>query len=46
MMFYFDFQNVLNRENVFAYVYNDKTGKRVTVKQLPFFPMGGFIIGF
>lgn len=46
MMFYFDFQNVLNRNNVFAYVHNDNTGKRVTVDQLPFFPMGGFIIGF
>lgn len=46
MMFYFDFQNVLGRENVFTYLYNDQTGKRVTVKQLPFFPMGGFIIGF
>ncbi|HKP98096.1 MAG TPA: TonB-dependent receptor [Fibrobacteria bacterium] len=46
MMFYFDFQNVLGRDNVFTYVYNDHTGKRVTVKQLPFFPMGGFIIGF
>jgi hypothetical protein len=46
MMFYFDFQNVTVRDNVFTYMYNDKTGKRVTVKQLPFFPMGGFIIGF
>lgn len=46
MMYYFDFQNVTARENVFTYMYNDRTGKRVTVKQLPFFPMGGFIIGF
>jgi hypothetical protein len=46
MMFYFDFQNVTARANVFTYMYNDRTGKRVTVKQLPFFPMGGFIIGF
>jgi hypothetical protein len=46
MMFYFDFQNVTARENVFTYMYNDRTGRRVTVKQLPFFPMGGFIIGF
>ncbi len=46
MMFYFDFQNVLARDNVFTYVYNDHTGKRVTVKQLPFFPLGGFILGF
>ena len=46
MMFYFDFQNVLARDNVFTYLYNDHTGKRVTVRQLPFFPLGGFIIGF
>lgn len=46
MMYYFDLQNVLARDNVFTYVYNDKNGKRVTVNQLPFFPMGGFIIGF
>lgn len=46
MMFYFDFQNVTARGNVFTYMYNDASGKRVTVKQLPFFPMGGFIIGF
>ncbi len=46
MMYYFDFQNVTARSNVFTYMYNDRTGKRVTVGQLPFFPMGGFIIGF
>jgi hypothetical protein len=46
MMFYLDFQNVTARTNVFTYMYNDRTGKRVTVEQLPFFPMGGFIIGF
>jgi hypothetical protein len=46
MMFYLDFQNVIARRNVFTYMYNDRTGKRVTVGQLPFFPLGGFIIGF
>lgn len=46
MMFYLDFQNVTARTNVFTWMYNDRTGRRVTVEQLPFFPMGGFIIGF
>ncbi len=46
LMFYLDIQNVLNRENVFTYFFNDHTGRKVTVDQLPFFPMGGFIVGF
>jgi hypothetical protein len=46
MVFYFDLQNAYDRDNLFMYIYNDETGKRTEATQLPFFPSGGFIIGF
>jgi hypothetical protein len=46
MMYYFDFQNVYNRKNIWTYVYSDKHKKATKIYQLPFFPAGGVIIGF
>jgi hypothetical protein len=46
MMYYFDFQNIYNRKNVWQYLFVDGRSGRSTVYQLPFFPAGGMIIGF
>jgi len=46
MIYYFEFQNLYSRRNVWQYLYTDGNPKRATVYQLPFFPSGGMIIGF
>ncbi|HEX2959636.1 MAG TPA: TonB-dependent receptor [Chitinispirillaceae bacterium] len=46
MMYYFDFQNVYNKKNIWTYIYSDKNKKEKKIYQLPFFPAGGVIIGF
>jgi hypothetical protein len=46
MMYYFDFQNVYNRKNIWTYIYSDTHKKATKIYQLPFFPAGGVIIGF
>jgi hypothetical protein len=46
MMYYFDFQNVYNRKNLWTYIYSDKNKTETKIYQLPFFPAGGVIIGF
>ncbi len=45
LIYYIDMQNVYKRENVWMYLYSDKTGKRLTIDQIPFFVSGGIIIG-
>jgi hypothetical protein len=46
MIYYFDFKNVYNRNNVWTYMYADRSGRKTEIRQLPFFPAGGLIIGF
>jgi hypothetical protein len=46
MIYYFDFQNVYNRDNVWYYMYSDRNQHKQPIYQFPFFPVGGIIIGF
>jgi hypothetical protein len=46
MIYYFDFQNIYNRQNIWYYAYSDRFGKKQPIYQFPFFPVGGIIIGF
>ncbi len=46
MIYYFEVQNLLNRKNIWQYVYTDGKSQRSTIYQLPLFPAGGMIIGF
>lgn len=46
MMYYFDFQNVYNKKNLWTYIYSDRNKTETKIYQLPFFPAGGVIIGF
>ncbi len=46
MMYYFDFQNIYDRSNIWQYLFVDGKPTRSIVYQLPFFPAGGMIIGF
>jgi outer membrane cobalamin receptor len=43
---YLELQNVYNRENVFMYTWNEKTGEPYVVNQIAFFPVGGVKIEF
>jgi hypothetical protein len=43
---YFEVQNVLNRENVWMYLYNDGNPERETVSGMGFFPMAGLFVEF
>ena len=43
---YFEVQNVLARENIWTYLYNDGDPERETVDGLGFYPMGGMVIEF
>ncbi|MBD3390853.1 MAG: TonB-dependent receptor plug domain-containing protein [Chitinivibrionales bacterium] len=46
MIYYFDLQNIYNRENVWQFVYPDGRDEPQPIYQFPFFPVGGIIIGF
>lgn len=46
MTWFFEAQNVLNRENVFQYVWNTKTRSLDALDQIHFFPVGGFNLEF
>ncbi len=46
LSWYFEVQNVLNRENVWMYLYNDGNPKRETVAGFGFYPMAGLFIEF
>jgi hypothetical protein len=46
MSWYFEVQNVLNRENVWMYLYNDGNPERETVAGFGFYPMAGLFIEF
>jgi hypothetical protein len=46
MIYYFDFQNVYSRENVWLYMYPNGRDRPQPIYQFPFFPVGGIIIGF
>jgi hypothetical protein len=43
---FFEAQNVLDRENVFQYVWNTKTRRVEALDQIHFFPVGGFNVEF
>jgi hypothetical protein len=43
---YIEIQNIYNRKNTFTYVYNEKTGKIMNIKQIAFFPVGGIKLEF
>ncbi len=46
MMYYFDLQNVYDRQNIWTRLYTDGRLSPANVCQLSFFPAGGIIIGF
>jgi len=46
MSWYFEVQNVLNRRNVWTYIYEDGSKLRKTVDGLAFWPMAGLVIEF
>jgi len=46
MIYYFDFQNIYNRKNIWTYMYSDRRGSETPIYQFSFFPAGGVIIGF
>jgi hypothetical protein len=46
MSWYFEVQNVLNRKNIWTYIYEDGSKRRKTVDGLAFWPMGGLVIEF
>lgn len=53
MIYYIDLQNIYNRENIWTYLYPEydrtnpnQTIERKAIRQFPFFPAGGIIIGF
>ncbi len=47
LIYYFDIQNIYNRDNIWMYLYsNSAKDTPAPVSQLPFFPVGGIIIGF
>jgi hypothetical protein len=46
MIYYFDLKNVYAHNNVWSYVYPDHSNTPKEIRQLPFFPAGGMIIGF
>lgn len=46
MIYYFDLQNIYDRENIWMYLYSNKNHTETPVYQFRFFPAGGVIIGF
>jgi hypothetical protein len=46
MIYYFDLQNIYNKDNVWQYVYPNGRDRPQPIYQFPFFPVGGIIIGF
>ncbi len=46
MIYYFDLQNICNKDNVWQYVYPNGRDRPQPIYQFPFFPVGGIIIGF
>jgi len=46
LIYYIEFQNIYSRNNIWSETLNDTSGSRKYIKQLPFFPAGGIIIGF
>ncbi|MBN1308110.1 MAG: TonB-dependent receptor [Chitinispirillaceae bacterium] len=46
MIYYFDFQNIYNRENIWMYIYSKRRRRETPIPQFAFFPAGGVIIGF
>ena len=43
---YFEVQNVYARENLFMYLWNEKTHEQMAMNQIGFFPFGGVKIEF
>ncbi len=53
MVYYIDLQNIYNRKNIWTFLYPEYDNKnpnqkveRKEIRQFPFFPSGGIIIGF
>ena len=46
MIYYFDLQNIYNRENIWTWIYSDRRHSETPIYQFKFFPAGGVIIGF
>jgi hypothetical protein len=46
VIYYFDLQNIYNRDNVWMYLYSDKHKSKTAIYQFSFFPAGGVILGF
>ncbi|MBN1576870.1 MAG: TonB-dependent receptor [Chitinispirillaceae bacterium] len=46
MIYYFDFQNIYNKENIWMYMYSKRRHTETPINQFSFFPAGGVIIGF
>jgi len=46
VIYYFDLQNIYNRENIWMYLYSNKNHTETPVYQFSFFPAGGVILGF
>ncbi|MFW5959945.1 MAG: TonB-dependent receptor [Chitinivibrionales bacterium] len=46
IIYYWEIQNLYNRENTWQYLYQDGKDTPVKIRQLPFFPAGGVIMGF
>jgi outer membrane cobalamin receptor len=46
VIYYFDLQNIYNRDNVWMYLYSDKYKSKTAIYQFSFFPAGGVILGF
>ncbi len=46
LIYYFDFQNVYNRRNIWINIYSDRRSEPTAIYQLPFFVVGGIIVGF
>lgn len=46
LIYYFDFQNMYNRRNIWTTIYSDRRHEETPIYQLPFFVVGGIIVGF
>ena len=46
IIYYFDFQNIYDRANIWMYLYSNKKDEPTPIYQFRFFPAGGVIIGF
>ncbi len=46
VIYYFDLQNIYNRDNVWMYLYSNTHKSKTAIYQFSFFPAGGVILGF